>query len=191
MENASKALLIAGGILIAIILISLLVRTYGNIGNFQRQKMTEEEIAKIEEYNKEYTKYLGKYVYGTEVITAINRALNEKQTNNNDIKISIKFTVTTYEYTIQYYKNGKKQSPITKEIKKGGEFTLDTNDSIETFSQFINPRNENGTLNENVEQLKSKAFKCDKIDYDKKTGKVNYMHFTEMDYKIKDKEIWQ
>ena len=32
MENASKALLIAGGVLIAIVLITLLIRTYGDIG---------------------------------------------------------------------------------------------------------------------------------------------------------------
>ena len=34
MENASKALLMAGGGLIAIIIISLLVKMYGNIGAF-------------------------------------------------------------------------------------------------------------------------------------------------------------
>ena len=36
MENATKALLIAGGVLIAIILISVLVHTYGNIRIFQK-----------------------------------------------------------------------------------------------------------------------------------------------------------
>ena len=58
MENATKALLIAGGVLLAIIIISLLVRTYGNISLFQRQQVSAEEAERIESYNKEYTKYL-------------------------------------------------------------------------------------------------------------------------------------
>lgn len=86
MENATKALLMAGGVLIAIIIITLLVKTYGNIGAFQRQKLSLEEVEKIEQFNKDYTKYDGQYVYGTEVITVINRATNEK---NNGINIDI------------------------------------------------------------------------------------------------------
>ena len=42
MENATKALLIAGGVLIAIIILTILVKTYGNIGAFQRQQMSQE-----------------------------------------------------------------------------------------------------------------------------------------------------
>lgn len=77
MENASRALLIAGSILIAIIIISLLVKTYGNIGMFKRQQLTQKEVEQINEFNKQYTKYANKYVYGTEVITVINRATSK------------------------------------------------------------------------------------------------------------------
>lgn len=76
MENATKALLIAGGVLIAIIILTILVKTYGNIGAFQRQQMSQEEAEQIEEFNKDYTKYDGQYVYGTEVITIINKTLD-------------------------------------------------------------------------------------------------------------------
>ena len=156
--------------------------------------MTEEEIAKIEKYNKEYNKYLGQYVYGTEVITVINRALNEKETNNNDIKIDLKFEKEQYNYEIQYYKNGKKNgAPKRITIKKGEELSIYTKneEGMQTGYSFIYPEDGSGNPNENIEQLKSKAFRCDKIDYDNKTGKVSYMHFTEMDYEIKNKEIWQ
>ena len=89
MENASKALLIAGGVLIAIILISVLVRTYGNISIFQRQKLTEEEIARIEEDNKAYTKYLNQYIYGTEVISMINKVADFQERTGGDFDIAI------------------------------------------------------------------------------------------------------
>ena len=105
MENATKALLIAGGVLIAIIIISLLIRTYGNISFFHREQISSEEAERIESYNKEYTKYLNKYVYGTEVITAINKTINNNIKTSDNIEINIMFTQEEYKYyrIKQYY----------------------------------------------------------------------------------------
>ena len=61
MENASKALLMAGGILLAIIILALLTRSFGTISNFQKVKLTEEEQEQLDlelqqekEYQEEY-----------------------------------------------------------------------------------------------------------------------------------------
>ena len=177
MENASKALLIAGGVLIAIILISVLVRTYGNISLFQRQKLTEEEIARIEEDNKAYTKYLNQYVYGTEVISVINKAADSKF----DVSVKIKF-INSYEYTRIAYVNGKR---TLKKIKVNAGETIDLENDVE-LKEFIDQNSENfGTRIDtsetvtNVTGLKNKAFQCDKIGYDNSTGRVNDIHFTE------------
>lgn len=77
MENASKALLMAGGILIAIITIALLVRSFNTISIFQKAKLSEEEQAQLVAFNEQYTKYLNQYVYGTEVRTLINKYKND------------------------------------------------------------------------------------------------------------------
>ena len=74
MENASKALLMAGGILIAMLIIAVLVRSFTTVSIFQKAKLSEEEQAELVAFNEQYTKYLGQYVYGTEVITVINKA---------------------------------------------------------------------------------------------------------------------
>ena len=79
MENASKALLMAGGILIAIIIIALLVRSFTTVSIFQKAKLTEEEQAQLVAFNEQYTKYLGQYVYGTEVRTLMNKYDNDGQ----------------------------------------------------------------------------------------------------------------
>ncbi len=79
MENASKALLMAGGILIALIIIALLIRTYTNVSIFQRTKLSQEEQEKIVAFNEQYTKYIGQYVYGIEVRTLINKYENDGQ----------------------------------------------------------------------------------------------------------------
>ena len=74
MENASKALLMAGGILIAIIIIALLVRTFSTINQFQMSNLSEEEQKKLIAFNEQYTKYLNQYVYGSDVKTLMNKA---------------------------------------------------------------------------------------------------------------------
>lgn len=79
MENASKALLMAGGILIAILIIALLVRSFTSVSIFQKAKLSEEEQAQLVAFNEQYTKYLGQYVYGTEVRTLMNKYDNDKQ----------------------------------------------------------------------------------------------------------------
>lgn len=96
MENASKALLIAGGVLLALLIIVVLLRTYSGISSFQKTKLSQEEAQQIEEFNKQYTKYLGQYVYGTEVIS-----LQNKYKNDGMVKVSPEVTYTS-ETT--YYK---------------------------------------------------------------------------------------
>ena len=81
MENASKALLMAGSILIAIIVIAVVVRTFGNISSFQKAKLSEEEQQQLIAFNEQYTKYLGQYVYGTEVRTLKNKYDDDGKVN--------------------------------------------------------------------------------------------------------------
>ena len=78
MENASKALLMAGGILIAIIIIALLAHTFNNLSIFQKTKLTEEEQEQLIAFNEQYTKYVGQYVYGTDVLTIMNKSDDNK-----------------------------------------------------------------------------------------------------------------
>ena len=95
MENASKALLMAGGVLIAVITIALLVRSFGVISLFQKSQLTEEEQAQLVAFNEQYTKYIGQYVYGTEVISVINKSLD-----NSSYKITTKIKFNEgYSYT--------------------------------------------------------------------------------------------
>ena len=178
MENATKALLMAGGVLIAIIIITLLVKIYGNIGAFQRQQLSLEEAERIEQFNKDYTKYDGQYVYGTEVITVINRSAN----SDSDITIEIIFK-GEYEY-----KKGKR----TIRVKSGDEIELKTSDDKYAF---INGNLKNGDVSESfggttieedtsteiVTGLKIRAFKCEVTGYDS-TGRVNKIKFTEKMY---------
>lgn len=82
MENASKALLMAGGVLIALIIIVLLVRSSASITIFQKTQLSKEAEEQLIEFNEQYTKYLGEYVYGTEV-----RSLMNKYDDDGKVKV--------------------------------------------------------------------------------------------------------
>lgn len=165
MENATKALIIAGSILISVIVISLLMMTFGKIGTFQKNQRTEEEAEQIEEFNKDYTKYDGQYVYGTEVITIINKTLDYKEKQGVDIQVNITF-VEPYTYKI------KDKEYTTKSIN------LKNESDVYTFIDFTR-NNTNANTEDDSSDIKNRAFKCTKIEQNPETGKVNYIEFQE------------
>lgn len=73
MENASHAFLIAGGVLIAVLILSLgvyLVVTYSKLGTTYEEVAEENEIKK---FNSNFTSYEGrKDITAQEIITSIN-----------------------------------------------------------------------------------------------------------------------
>lgn len=77
MENATKALTFAAAVLIAIILITLIVVFFKNTNAIKTTEARSEEAMQLKEFNEQYSKYKGKYLYGTEVITIINRAIGD------------------------------------------------------------------------------------------------------------------
>lgn len=79
MENASKALYIAGSLLIALLVISLLVYTFNNLGGVEEQK---DEIAyeeSITAFNREYEAFNKRIMYGVDVISCINKAVSNNE----------------------------------------------------------------------------------------------------------------
>lgn len=73
MENASKALLMAGAILIALVLMVFLIRSFSTVKQFEMSQLTQEEQKQLIAFNEKYTKFLGKYVYGVDVASLKNK----------------------------------------------------------------------------------------------------------------------
>lgn len=86
MENASKALLIAGGVLIAILILSVLVVTINIINS--NQKTQEEALAteQLVKFNQKYEAYNKKALYGIDIITLKGMA----KSDGENIQIIIK-----------------------------------------------------------------------------------------------------
>ena len=80
MENAAKALSIAGAVLIGIMIIAVLLIMVNNIGDVHQKTEEEKRKEQIITFNKEYESYDKSLMRGTDVISVINRA------NNNNLK---------------------------------------------------------------------------------------------------------
>lgn len=81
MENATKALLIAGGVLIAILIITLFVAVLQNTGKVSKRYDVSISSEQIATFNSNFTKYLGQDLTIHEVVTICNFA------TDNNVKV--------------------------------------------------------------------------------------------------------
>lgn len=92
MENASKAIVMAGGVLIAILTMSLLVIMFGQMNSIERVKEDEKDKKELQEWNAEWESYNKRIMYGADVITVLNKAteVNLQYINQPKYQITVK-----------------------------------------------------------------------------------------------------
>lgn len=95
MENASKALLMAGGMLIALLIISALILMFNQISDYQKAQSSSEKNLQLVDFNKEYTQYTYDDIKGYELISLINKAIdfNTKEAVSNSVDYDKKITI--------------------------------------------------------------------------------------------------
>ena len=96
MENASKALLFAGTILIAIMVVSLLMLTINRVSEYQSSSTELENASQLAEFNEQFTQYVRDDVKGVELISLLNKvvAYNQKESGPGEIDYTKKITIT-------------------------------------------------------------------------------------------------
>ena len=109
MENASKALLIAGAILIAIVLISLGVMILGQGSDLVKNANMSD--AEITTYNSEWEQFKGGNVRGNLVIQMINKVNQHNRANADDDSKKIGVI------------SGEKKDNATEDYKKDNNLT--------------------------------------------------------------------
>lgn len=104
MENASKALLMAGGVLLGMMIISLAVLLFTNFGGTSSQIHTNIEQNQISQFNSQFTAYVGKNnVTIYDVISMANLATE----NNKYYELSKPTTVTGNDNYITVILDGR------------------------------------------------------------------------------------
>lgn len=79
MDNVSKALQIAGGVLIGVILLSLVSYFFSSIGLWPEEEEQIETAEQTAKFNLEYEVYDKKGMYGVDVISCLNKAKSNNE----------------------------------------------------------------------------------------------------------------
>ena len=100
MENATKALLMAGGVLLVMLVIMLFLFSWGKYSEFYTNKDDLAEITNIAQFNLQFTNYENRDVYGYELISLANKVAdynmrysNVEGAENNQKYNPIKLTI--------------------------------------------------------------------------------------------------
>ena len=113
MENASKALIIAGAILLAILIISLGIMIYSQAsGVVNNNSMTEVEVTT---FNQKFEQYLGDKVRGANVNSLIN-AVNTNNMSTDD---------TSKQVTLDGATAGSDKITSNKDKKTGATYKVE------------------------------------------------------------------
>lgn len=92
MENASKALIMAGGVLIGILVLSLAVYLFANFGATAANIHSQIEEQQVVEFNAQFTKYQqNATIY--DIITLNNLAKQNNENYNDDSNYSITISI--------------------------------------------------------------------------------------------------
>ena len=109
MENASKALIIAGSVLMAVLVIGALMLMYNQIADIEQTKTDNDELSKMEDYSKKFEEYNGT-IYGSELFSLANLQDDyTKRYKQEDgyTKITIKVIINNSISGTSYFQSGE------------------------------------------------------------------------------------
>ena len=124
MENATKALLIAAAVLVAILIISLGLVVYNKAS--ETVSSVDMSSQEIQTFNEQFLKYAGKNKRGTEVNALLKTAVNNNLTENSKgntakiVKITGSATVNESTQTVPTVDASKLYTITVKQDGPGG-----------------------------------------------------------------------
>lgn len=128
MENASKALLIAGGVLIAMIIASFGVYLYGVYHAHSEKMLAVMSEKEVNEFNTKFLNYEGRELTANELVSVLNLVRDCNLTRNTNIELNLEiFNGATVEENSEF-----------NNIKNLNINTSTENDFTEKCNAFIN-----------------------------------------------------
>lgn len=155
MENASKALLMAGGVLIGILILSLAAYLFVDFGSTSAEIHRQNEEKQITEFNSKFTSYEGYYT------------IDEHHNKTWHITIYDIITLAGYAKENNTYNEGVTEEQIIVQVN-GRQIQSNNNEQNKNLiGEYVG---NDGTL---------KKFKCDEIKYNSR-GKVRLIAFSQI-----------
>lgn len=154
MENASRALVIAGGVLLSLIIIGVVMFAYRGITSLQKEKdisLSNEQVSKINEQIEKYTKK--SVIYGSEVLSICNAIedysrkypesegkitaiIKIKADGKNDVELFFKDEYNDEQYNSTQRLKGDYDSAIETRDDKG-KISMSNGKTIEELYNFL------------------------------------------------------
>ena len=217
MENASKALLMAGGILIALLVIGALVLMFNQVGSYEKAQDSSKKNSQLAEFNLEFERYLDdKGITGADVISLINKVIdyNNKAKNGgvtNSVDYNIKMSITIsnldadensfnqkYAYNDESikifqapsYTIGNDYNNLSNKLKQD----LDAAMNLENIGlskdqlKILSGMYDRGNRQESIEKIKEKLIQFDPVMYENWNG--NNME-PKLNTIIKYRQYWE
>ncbi len=156
MENASKALMMAGTVLIALMVISALVFMYRDLTSEKRQESENQKVEETAEFNKSFESY-EKDLKGTQMFSIANKIIdyNEKYAGKDGYE-----EITLTVHTDRGNKNAQYYAELQADVDKMINEKYKSSNYLEALYEVKN--NENSTdekTRTQVEQTKNELRK--------------------------------
>lgn len=206
MENASKALLIAGGILLALLILSVLIYVGTTMSDMADQQNQSRQLEQTAEFNRTYEAYNRSRLYGTDVMSVVNRAIEyNKQLDTDEEEYFINIVIETtsnFETTIKSdirYGSGAfnegRETPQNDVSLYAGTYELRTrenstkiNEKLENFfgqsSDAVEVENDGSNIITTytysaLTNFKNTIFTCEYVNYNE-SGRIEEMKFKQI-----------
>lgn len=207
MENATKALEIAGSVLLGVLILGLLVFEYRKISNLKKVEEDVKVSQQSEDFNKKFEAY-NRNLYGSELLSLANqiqdyndRYAGEKTSQYENqgyqkVEVTIEIKTATkglaagtckLSHFLKVYNDlAIRIENMNKKLYNNKSISYWANSEKETERNF--PKgNEIYHVIDNYKELYNeqlditrKTFKCTKINYDNKNGRITNMTFEEI-----------
>lgn len=203
MENAAKALLIAAGILFAIIILGMFFLLSSNLnvlGEAEEAKIAAEQLTA---FNAQYEAYNKRLLYGTEIITVARKAMENNikvlaagadEEHFNYINIEVELiqdfvkTITTITITDEGAETDR-DNDTNIELSKGTHDLLDYDAELQDFFDPENHKDEKDIIEDEhkviytysaLTEFKRGIFTCEWDETEYKNGRISHLKFRQI-----------
>lgn len=178
MENASKALIIAGSVLLALIVIGAFILMFSNLNDYQEKNDTAIEQKQIVEFNNQFSTYDRNGLRGTDMLSLMNRIIdyNSRKTTEDIGFQKMKITINgidknilqalRYETSgsnILIKKNTYTQDDLSEIVAKPQELERKYQKKyitqlVSNISNFMDIYNSSLSINQKIQEINEKKW---------------------------------
>ena len=178
MENASKALIMAGSVLLALIVIGAFILMLTNLNDYQEKNDTTLQQQQIVEFNNQFSTYDRTGLRGTDMLSLMNRIIdyNSRKTTEDigfqKMKITIKGLDSNILQSLRYETSGNnlliKKNTYTQEnlseiVTKPQELERKYQKKyitqlVSNISKFMDIYNSSLSINQKIQEINEKKW---------------------------------